>query len=51
MAREILRFGADQNHLQEVSDIDEVYLHRMFSQLPYISSSCLGRTVCSDVVL
>ena len=50
MAREILRYGADPNHLQEVSDVMK-YLHRMFSQLPCISSSCLGRTVCSDVVL
>ena len=50
MAREILRHSADPNHLQEVSDVMK-YLHRMFSQLPCVSSSCLGRTDCSDAVL
>ena len=50
MAREILRYGADPNHIQEVGDVMK-YLHRMFSQLPCISSSCVGRTVCSDIVL
>ena len=29
MAREILRSGADPNHLQEVSDIDEVSIHNV----------------------
>ena len=50
MATEILAAGADPNHLQEVSDVMK-HLQRMFSQLPCISSSCLGRTVCSDVML
>ena len=31
MAREILRYGADPNHLQEVSDIGEVSTQNVFT--------------------
>ena len=40
MAREILRYGADPNHLQEVSDVDKESIQNDFTAAIHLIFLC-----------